>query len=83
MKNSSKKVGGSNDYPDPAPEKVGGSKSRKTQRIYTPAPLTFIVQRLIVLNADNILLKAPFVSELELPKLLSLCETEYIVKQNK
>ena len=32
--NSSQKVGGSNAYPDPASEKVGGSGPRKTHRIY-------------------------------------------------
>jgi len=31
------KVGGSNAYPDPAPEKVGGSRPRKTHKIYAPA----------------------------------------------
>jgi len=34
--NSSQKVGGSNAYPDPAPNKVGGSGPRKTHRIYAP-----------------------------------------------
>ena len=34
INNSSQKVGGSNAYPDPAPKKVGGSRPRKTHRIY-------------------------------------------------
>ena len=41
--NSSKKVGGSNAYPGPAPKKVGGSGPRKTHRIYAPAVVTLIL----------------------------------------
>jgi len=37
INNSSQKVGGSNAYPDPAPENVGGSGPRRTHRIYAPA----------------------------------------------
>jgi len=36
INNSAQKAGGSNAYPDQAPEKVGGSGPRKTHRIYAP-----------------------------------------------